>query len=190
MGGISAAIAYYTENTTPALIVFETDLSGALLMEKVEELAEVCDEGTEVLAMGSANDVHTYRSLVSEGVNDYLVAPYSGIQVFEAIEAVVIDSDAPPRGQVIAFIGAKGGTGSSTLAHNVSWSLAELYDDDVIILDLDLAFGTVSMTFNGGYPAGNHGRAGSARPARRGPAGALYDRADRAYQIADGARHA
>ena len=141
-------MSFYAENTTPQLIVFETDLSGEALLEQVSRLAEVCDEGTEVLALGSANDVDTYRSLVSEGVNDYLVAPFDAVQVFNAIEAVVIDPDAPPRGQVIAFVGAKGGTGSSTLAHNVSWSLAQLYGDDVIILDLDLAFGTADMSFN------------------------------------------
>ena len=141
-------MSFYTENTTPQLIVFETDLSGEALLEQVGRLADVCDEGTEVLALGSANDVETYRSLVNEGVNDYIVAPFDAVQIFDAIEAVVIDPDAPPRGRVIAFVGAKGGTGSSTLAHNVSWSLAQLYADDVIILDLDLAFGTADMAFN------------------------------------------
>lgn len=141
-------MSYYTENTTPDLIVFETDLSGDNLLEQVGLLAAVCDEGTEVLALGSANDVATYRSLVNEGVNDYIVAPFDAVQIFEAIAAAAIDPDAPSRGRVIAFVGAKGGVGSSTLAHNVSWSLAQLYVDDVIILDLDLAFGTAGMAFN------------------------------------------
>ena len=148
LGGIEAAVSFFKENTTPQLIVFETELSGDTLLEQVARLAEVCDEGTEVLALGSANDVQTYRSLVSEGVNDYIVGPFNAVQIFNAIEAVVIDPDAPPRGRVIAFVGAKGGTGSSTLAHNVTWSLAQLYEDDVILLDLDLAFGTAGMTFN------------------------------------------
>lgn len=156
LGGLAAAVEYYSENTTPNLIVFETDLSGAVLLEQVGQLAEVCDEGTDVLAMGSANDVHTYRSLITEGISDYLVAPFNAVQVFEAIEAVVIDPDAPPRGRIIAFVGSKGGTGSSTLAHNVAWSLAQLYEDDVIILDLDIAFGTASMTFNTETQQGIH----------------------------------
>ena len=148
LGGITEAVSFYTENTTPDLIVFETDLSGDTLLEQVGLLADVCDEGTEVLALGSANDVQTYRSLVSQGVNDYIVAPFNAVQIFDAIEAVAIDPDAPPRGRVIAFVGAKGGVGSSTLAHNVSWSLAQLYEDDIIILDLDIAFGTAGMAFN------------------------------------------
>ena len=148
IGGIDAAISYFTENTTPNLIIFETGLSGDDLYEKVGGLADVCDEGTEVLILGTANDVDTYRTLVSEGVSEYLVGPFDAMKVFNAIEAVAIDPDSPPRGQMIAFIGAKGGVGSSTVAANVTWSLAKLYNDDAILLDLDMAFGTVGLAFN------------------------------------------
>ncbi len=101
-----------------------------------------------MLVLGSANDVSTYRALTSEGVSDYLVGPHTAAKVFEAIEAVAIDPDAPPRGQAIAFVGAKGGVGSSTVAANVAWSLAQTFNDDVILLDLDLAFGTAGLSFN------------------------------------------
>ena len=148
VGGVDAAVAFYTENKTPDLIVFETTLSGEALLESVGSLAEVCDEGTEVLVLGSANDVGTYRLLVSEGVSDYLVGPFNPIQIFNAIEAVALDPDAPPRGRVIAFFGARGGAGSSTVAHNVTWSLTHLFNDDAILLDLDLAFGTAGLAFN------------------------------------------
>ncbi len=117
-------------------------------MESIGGLAEVCEEGTEVLVLGSVNDVATYRNLTQKGVSDYLVSPFTPIQIYQAIEAVAIDPSAPPRGRVIAFIGAKGGTGSSTVAHNIAWSLAHIRDDDVIVLDLDLAFGTLGLAFN------------------------------------------
>ncbi len=98
--------------------------------------------------MGTANDVDTYRTLVNEGVSDYLVGPFDAVQVFNAIETVAIDPDAPPRGQLIAFIGSNGGVGSSTVAANTTWSMAKLYNDDAVMLDLDLAFGTVGLSFN------------------------------------------
>jgi pilus assembly protein CpaE len=109
-----------------------------------------------VLVLGSANDVSTYRALTSEGISDYLVGPHSAATVFEAIEAAVIDPDSPPRGQVIAFIGAKGGVGSSTVAANVAWCLAKTFNDDVIMLDLDLAFGTAGLSFNVEQQEGIH----------------------------------
>ncbi len=104
--------------------------------------------------LGTANDVSTYRTLVSEGVSDYLVGPFDAAQIFDAIETVAIDPDAPPRGQMIAFVGAKGGVGSSTVAANVTWSLAKLYNDDAVMLDLDMAFGTVGLSFNQEPPQG------------------------------------
>ena len=98
--------------------------------------------------LGSANDVGTYRALTSQGVSDYLVGPHTAVKVFEAIEAVAIDPDAPPRGHAVAFVGARGGVGSSTLAANVAWCLAQNFNDDVILLDFDLAFGTAGLSFN------------------------------------------
>ena len=156
MGGVPAAVAFFTENTTPNLIILESALSGAELLEQVGGLAEVCDEGTEVLVLGSVNDVGTYRSLTSEGVSDYLVGPHTAVRVFEAIEAVAIDPDAPPRGQAIGFVGAKGGVGSSTVAANVAWCLAQTFNDDVIVLDLDLAFGSAGLSFNVEQQEGIH----------------------------------
>lgn len=148
LGGAVGAVAHFAENNTPNLIIIESALSGDELLESIGGLADVCDEGTEVLVLGAVNDVATYRSLTQEGVSDYLVSPFTPIQIYQAIESVAIDSSEPPRGRVIAFIGAKGGTGSSTVAHNIAWSLAHIYDDDVVVLDLDLAFGTLGMAFN------------------------------------------
>ena len=147
-GGLDAAVAYFTENNTPNLILVESALSGEELLAGVGSLADVCDEGTEVVVLGAVNDVETYRILVQEGVSDYLVAPFSPTQVFATIEAIAIDPNAPPRGRVIAFMGSSGGSGSSTIAHNTAWSLAQIYDDDVFVLDLDIAFGTLGLAYN------------------------------------------
>ena len=47
------------------------------------------------------------------------------------------------------FVGAKGGCGSSTLAHNVALSaFAEATQSNTVIVDYDLAFGTAGLDFN------------------------------------------
>jgi len=53
-----------------------------------------------------------------------------------------------PVGHVFAFVGAKGGVGSSTICHNTAWTLSEALKTNVIIADLDLAFGTTGLDFN------------------------------------------
>ncbi|MBU2532846.1 MAG: CtpF protein, partial [Alphaproteobacteria bacterium] len=40
------------------------------------------------------------------------------------------------------------GVGSSTICHNVAWTMSEIMKSDVVIADLDLAFGTTGLDFN------------------------------------------
>ena len=55
---------------------------------------------------------------------------------------------AKPLGRVVAVVGAKGGVGASTVAHNLAWSLASVADKATIIADFDLAFGTAGLDYN------------------------------------------
>ncbi|MBX3445918.1 MAG: AAA family ATPase [Parvibaculaceae bacterium] len=148
MGGIPAAVDQYQQSATPNLIMVETRSMGEELFGQLGALAEVCDAGTKVVVIGHMNDVSLYREMMRQGVNEYLVAPLHPLGVIEAISRLYIDPDAPPIGRTIAFIGAKGGTGSSTIAHNIGWCISTGMDEDVIITDLDLPFGTAGLDFN------------------------------------------
>ena len=70
------------------------------------------------------------------------------MQLMESISNLYNDPETDPVGHVYAFIGAKGGVGSSTICHNVGWTLSEALKSNVIIADLDLAFGTTGLDFN------------------------------------------
>ncbi len=148
MGGIGAAVAHYQENPTPNLIVIELSLERSALLTQLDHLSEFCDAGTRVVVIGHANDVVLYRELLKRGVSEYLVAPITPLQLMEGLSNLYNDPDSKPVGSVIAFIGAKGGVGSSTICHNVAWSLSEQLKTNVIIADLDLAFGTTGLDFN------------------------------------------
>ena len=148
MGGIPAAVAQYQQSPTPNLIMVEARAAGPELFAQLGALAEVCDAGTKVVVIGHMNDVSLYREMIRQGVNEYLVAPLHPMGVIEAISRLYIDPDAPPIGRTIAFVGAKGGTGSSTIAHNIGWCISSGMDEDVVITDLDLPFGTAGLDFN------------------------------------------
>lgn len=148
MGGAPAAVAHYQESPTPNLIVIESMLPRGDLLGELDRLAESCDAGTKVLVIGHANDVVLYRELLRRGVSEYLVAPISPIQIMESISNLYNDPDSDPVGHVYAFIGAKGGVGSSTICHNVSWVMSEFLKQSVVISDFDLAFGTAGLDFN------------------------------------------
>ena len=49
---------------------------------------------------------------------------------------------------MIAFIGAKGGCGSSTICHNVAWAVSSTFQSEVVLADLDLPFGTANINLD------------------------------------------
>ncbi len=147
MGGLAKAVDHFQTAATPNLIIVETLGGGPELFAQLGELAEVCDPSTKVILIGRANDIGLYRELMRQGISDYIVRPKSPLQIIKSIATLYVDPSAPPIGRTIAFVGARGGSGSSTLAHNVGWCAAEEMQSDTVILDLDLPFGTASLDF-------------------------------------------
>jgi pilus assembly protein CpaE len=118
------------------------------LLTDLARLSEVCDPGSKVVVFGHHNDVSLYRELTRQGVSEYAVVPVDALQVIRIVADLYAEPGTDPLGRTIAFVGAKGGAGSSMLAHNVSWSLARKFGSDVLLADLDLAFGTAGLDFN------------------------------------------
>ncbi|HVZ69055.1 MAG TPA: AAA family ATPase [Rhizomicrobium sp.] len=148
LGGLQAAIEHYHGQVTPNLLIVETRLQGKEALEELDRLAEVCDSETKVIVVGRVNDVELYRELMKRGASEYLVAPLNPLHLTEVISGLYLDPKAGPIGRVVSFIGARGGVGSSTLAHNAGWCVAELMKINTTILDLDLPFGTMGLNFN------------------------------------------
>ena len=148
MGGISAAVDFYREAPTPNLLVVETSQKAQELLHALDQLAEVCDSGTKVVIIGHVNDVVLYRELMRRGVSEYMVAPFTVLDFVGAIGDLYADRESAPIGRSVAFFGARGGVGSSTIAHNVAWAIADAYDGGVTLIDFDLAFGTAGLDLN------------------------------------------
>jgi pilus assembly protein CpaE len=148
LGGVNAAIDHYTGQITPNLLIVETKLSGQDALSELDRLAEVCDPATKVIVVGRVNDVELYRELMRRGASEYLVAPLEPLQLIETVSGLYLDPGASPIGRVVAVVGARGGSGSSTIAHNIGWCIAEELHINTTIVDLDLPFGTVGLDFN------------------------------------------
>ncbi|AAK24905.1 AAA family ATPase [Caulobacter vibrioides] len=147
-GGLEAAVDYYQNQPTPSLVMVETLDGAQRLLHLLDSLAQVCDPGTKVVVVGQTNDIALYRELMRRGVSEYLTQPLGPLQVIRAVGALYADPAAPFTGRQIAFVGAKGGVGASTLAHNFAWSMAEKMQSATVLVDLDLAFGTAGLDFN------------------------------------------
>ncbi|MDX8493408.1 CpaE family protein [Mesorhizobium sp. VK22B] len=148
MGGIATAIEFYQSAPTPNLILLESRSEPKQLLEQLTQLAEYCDPSSKVVVIGHYNDVGLYRELIRSGISEYVIAPVSMTDIVSVVSSIFVDPESDPIGRSIAFIGAKGGVGSSTIAHNVAWAMSSLFKSEVVVADLDLAFGTANINFD------------------------------------------
>jgi len=154
MGGVTAAIEAYRGSPTPNVIILETEGRGDSILTGLDMLAEFCDAGTRVMVVGRTNDVMLYRELVRRGVSDYMISPVGTIDIVRSICGLFSAPDAKPVGRLVAVVGAKGGVGASTIAHNIAWAVARELSLDSVVTDLDLPFGTAGLDYNQDPPQG------------------------------------
>ena len=150
-GGIAEATRLLGEQRSPRLLV--VDISGVdLPLSAVNELAEVCEPGVTVIAVGDRNDVGLFRDLVNNGVSDYLVKPLSPALIqkslLNVVESATQGRQSDRRGRLVAVSGARGGVGATMLATGISWSIAHRRRRRVALVDLDLQFGTVALALD------------------------------------------
>ena len=114
-GGILAAVTALSEGHSSQLVIVDIDgipyPAGA-----IHELAEVCEIGTVVIAIGSDDSARVNREILLAGVSDYLVKPVTAAEVREAAAlATASDRNFPTGGHVAGFAGT-GGSGTTTVA--------------------------------------------------------------------------
>src|SRR5690606_5106614 len=139
---------FYSGAPTPNLIFVESRGSREDILVALDRLAGVCDAGTKVIVIGHVNDVLLYRELLKRGLSEYMVWRFGLFDVIRTVSDLYSDPEAEPVGRTTTFVGAKGGVGASTVAHNVGFAIARLFGADVVVADLDLAFGTAGLDFN------------------------------------------
>ncbi|MGH6763259.1 MAG: AAA family ATPase [Phyllobacterium sp.] len=147
-GGIDEAVRTYQSSSTPSLIIVETSVQPHDVLGELSKLAAVCDPSSKVVVIGHHNDVWLYRELMRNGISEYVVAPVTLSDVIGLISGIFNEPGAAPLGRSIAFVGAKGGVGASTIAHNVGWSISNLFRSEVVIADMDLPYGTANINFD------------------------------------------
>ena len=147
-GGLGTALDIYRNSPTPSLIIVESQDPAPLMLSQLDQLAEVCDPGTKVVIIGRANDIALYRELMRRGVSEYLVPPFNPLNLIQSITTLYADPSAPFIGRSVAFVGAKGGVGASTIAHYFAHALTEHMQTNAVIVDFDLPFGTAGLDFN------------------------------------------
>ena len=150
-GGIAKAIESLGVERSPNILI--VDISGVdLPISEVDTLAEVCEPGVTVIAIGNRNEIGLYRDLLQAGVTDYIVKPLTSQLIARALNQRIGTRDASAiqkkLGTMTALIGARGGVGTTTIAVNLAWHLANRHSRRVALIDLDLQNGDCALALN------------------------------------------
>ncbi|MFV0645259.1 MAG: pilus assembly protein CpaE [Sphingomonadaceae bacterium] len=154
-GGLRNAVQSLSVSASPNILMVDLSESGDPLND-INALAEVCEPGTVVIAVGQVNDVRLYRDLLASGIHDYLLKPLSASQIRDSLnqaQAVFAapranDAESVKRHVSTAIVGTRGGVGSSTLATSLAWLFSHEHGLATALLDLDVHFGTDALVLD------------------------------------------
>src|SRR5215203_1122366 len=106
---------------------------------------------TGVVIVAARLDPMLMLEAMRAGVSEWVANPVTAADLLAAVERVSSLRTAGVQGQVFAFIGAKGGVGTTTLAVNVAAALARASEERTLLIDLHLAYGDAAV-FLGAEP--------------------------------------
>ena len=98
-----------------------------------------------VILVASTLDPRLMLDAMRAGVNECVQEPLTPDALGQAIRKVVSGSQPQPTGQVFAFVGAKGGVGTTTLSVNTATMLARAGKADVLLIDLHVGHGDAAL---------------------------------------------
>src|SRR5687768_10769593 len=154
-GGLRNAVQSLSVSASPVILFVDLSESADPLND-INGLAEVCEPGTVVIAVGQVNDVRLYRDLLSSGIHDYLLKPLSAGQVRDCLvnaQAIFMapknqDAQAAKKHISTAIVGTRGGVGASTIATSLAWLFSAEHKSPTALLDLDIHFGTGALALD------------------------------------------
>jgi pilus assembly protein CpaE len=154
-GGLRNAVQSLSVSASPQVLLVDLSESGDPIND-INGLAEVCEPGTVVIAVGQVNDVRLYRDLMFSGLQDYLLKPLSPDALRDAISHAQTVLNAPKNDDggkdqphlSVAVMGTRGGVGASTIATSLAWLFSERMGHPTGFLDLDVHFGTGALALD------------------------------------------
>ncbi|PZR95182.1 MAG: hypothetical protein DI537_05200 [Stutzerimonas stutzeri] len=145
---LNELVQRYTDNTTPDLMILEIDGDAAEVLDALERIANVTQGTTKAIVICQVNDVKFYKKMIDYRLSGYLLGPATTSELLTAIANIYAPNGTTARGRITAVIGAAGGVGSSTIAQNIAWNMAEVHGRQTLLVDGDIAFGSALLSFN------------------------------------------
>jgi pilus assembly protein CpaE len=138
------------QSESPALILLDVSLAkldGYAVAERIRA-EEGGREHVPIIMLTAEKEVEQKVRGLRAGADDYLVKPFHQAELLARMRSLLARFGAtegslgkPPLGRMIAFYGAKGGVGATTVAINTAIALHMEHDRKVVLVDGVLQFG-------------------------------------------------
>jgi pilus assembly protein CpaE len=104
-----------------------------------------------VVIVASSLDPVMMLETMRSGVTEFVTEPIAAADLAAAIDRVIAHQPARDPGQVVAFVGGKGGVGTTTLAVNVATAIGRSAPSSALLVDLHIGTGDAAL-FVGAEP--------------------------------------
>ncbi len=146
-GTVDTAITAFKKDRSPNLLI--VDVSGVDdPVASMRKLADVCEPDVTVLVIGDRNDIVLYRDLKNIGISEYFLKPVVRDVFTRTCNNTLFPKNKQPRmrtGKLVFVLGMRGGVGTTTIATNIAWHLAEVRHRHTMLLDLDIQCGDTAL---------------------------------------------
>ena len=131
----------------PDVCFVDFDRSPEAASSAVQVIHEALPQIT-ILAVSQESEPHLILRAMRCGCKDYLLKPLDQRTLLQALGRVTRPQGDRPRpiaGQILSFVGVKGGCGVTTLAVNLAVALAKQHHSKTLLIDHHPAFGDASL---------------------------------------------
>ncbi|MCG0278072.1 MAG: response regulator [Thermanaeromonas sp.] len=151
------------ENLRPDVVLMDINLPGMDGIAAAEAITSKLPE-TAIVIISIQGETEYLRKAMAAGARDYLVKPFSSSELAETIRRAgqahkrqisliktPASLSAEPQvveGRIITVFSTKGGVGKTTIACNLGASLAQRARGQVVLVDLNLQGGDVTLMLN------------------------------------------
>jgi len=131
----------------PDILIFKV---GKLWRSELAELPHYLSGlRAEKIIVSDNNDQECMRMAIQAGAKDFISPPLSSNELIESIQRLRAEMGVfKKKGQLIALINAKGGSGSSFIASNLAHIMTSIRKHSVVLMDLDVQFGALCHYLN------------------------------------------
>lgn len=153
-GGFAEAVDVLARRaSSPEYIIVDIGSRSQDIFPELDEFSLHCEPNVRAVVIGDVNDIEFYRKLKSRGILEYFqrsaeAADIRRILLMPSAAHTVPVVSAAPQGNVISLMSAASGDGSSTLAVNLAYCIAEEYRLPTVLVDMDYQFGLVSKSLD------------------------------------------